>query len=229
MYTNSVNHLYLETSTLEGVDDETERSRRVGTRENVLVHKETPGEVLELPSFAKSSNLQEEDTVIVEHVVDLAEESTQVTDTDVLSHLKTGDLVVATRGDGNFAVIHAENVGLFSLNASLPETVVAPSSLVTTQRNTSDLCAIVYGGELCECAPSAANVEHFLARLQVDLLADNRHLVVLQLFQALFFVDIRDDARGVDHAGTEEPAVEVITTVIMVADLFFVWRGVSTC
>jgi hypothetical protein len=42
------------------------------------------------------------------------------------------------------------------------------------------------------------------------------------LFEALFFVDVGDNAGRVDHAGTEEPAVEVVTAVVVVANLFFV-------
>jgi hypothetical protein len=36
-------------------------------------------------------------------------------------------------------------------------------------------------------------------------------------------MDVGDYAGGVDHARTEEPAVEVITTVVVIADLFFVF------
>jgi hypothetical protein len=223
MYTDSINHLDLKSSTLEGVDDETEGSRGVGTGKDVFVHEETPGEVLKLPCLAETSNLEEEDTIVLQHLVDLAEEGTQVTDTDVLSHLEAGDLVVAAGGKGNVAVVHAEDVGLVLLNARLPEAVVAPSSLVAAERDTRDVSTVVDGGEAGECAPSAANVEHLLALLDANLLADNGHLVVLELLEALLLVDVGDDAGSVDHAWAEEPAVEIVAAVVVVADLLFVW------
>ena len=173
MYTDGVNHLDFKTSTLERIDDETKRSRSVGTREDVFVHEETPGEVLELPSLTETSDLEEEDTIVVEHVVNLAEERAQVADTDVLGHLETGNLVVATRRKGNITVVHAENVGLALFDARLPEAVVAPSSLVATESDTSDVSAVVDGGEPGKSSPTAANVEHLLALLQADLFTDD--------------------------------------------------------
>lgn len=173
MYTDGVNHLDLKTSTLEGVDDETQRSRSIGTREDVFVHEKTPGEVLELPSLTETSNLKEEDTVIIEHIIDLTEEAAQVADTNVLSHLETGNLVVATRRERDVAVVHAENLGLVFFDTSLPEAVVAPSSLVATESNTSSVGAVVDRGKLGKSTPSATNIEHLLALLQSDLFTDD--------------------------------------------------------
>ena len=222
MDTNGVNHLDLETSTLEGVDDETQRSGGVSTGENVFVHEQTPGEVLELPCLTKTSDLKEEDTIVLEHVVNLTEEATQVTNTDVLGHLETGNLVVATSGDRDLAVIHTENLGLVLLDTNSPETVVTPGSLIATKGDTSNVSTVVGGSELGESTPTATNVEHLLALLKTDLLANDSHLVVLKLLESLLLVDIGDDTGSVDHAWAKEPAVEVVTAVVVVSYLLLV-------
>jgi hypothetical protein len=49
----------------------------------------------------------------------------------------------------------------------------------------------------------------------------------LKLLQRLFFVDIGYDARGVDHAWTKEPAVEVVATVIVVTNLLLIYAAIS--
>jgi len=225
--TDCVGHLDLEAGTLKSVDNEAQRSRGVGTGEDVLVHEETPGEVLELPCLAETSDLKEESTIILKHVIDLTEERTQVTDTNVLSHLETCDLVVATRGNRDLTVIHAQNLRLILLNANPLEAVVAPGGLVAAKCDTSDVSAVVGRGELGKSSPTAANVEHLLAPLEADLLTYDSHLVVLKLFERLLLVDVGDDTGGVDHARAEEPAVEVVAAVVVVTDLFLVCGVVS--
>lgn len=222
--TNGVNALDLETSTLELVDSPAKRSRSVSTGEDVLVHEKTPDEVLVLPRLADTSVLHEEDTVIIEHVVDLAEESGEVTDTDVLGHFEAGDLVVLALGNGSVAVVHAQDTALLLGDTELAETAVTPGSLVATESNTSDLSTVVGRSELGESAPATAEVEHAITSLEGNLLADNGELVVLQLLEGLFLVDVGDDTRGVNHARAEEPGVEVVTAVVVVADLFLVLR-----
>lgn len=224
MNTNGVNALDLETSTLKLVDGPAERSRGVSTREDVLVHEKTPDEILVLPRLADTSVLHEEDTVIIEHVMDLAQESREVTDTDVLGHFETGDLVVLALGDGSVAVVHAQDTALLLGNAELAETAVTPGSLVATESNTSDLSTVVGRSELGEGTPAAAEIKHAVTSLETNLLADNGQLVVLQLLKGLFLVDIGDNTRSVDHARAEEPGVEVVTTVVVVADLLLVLR-----
>lgn len=222
MNTNGINALDFETGTLELINSPAERSRSVSTREDVLVHEKTPDEILVLPRLAETGVLHEEDSVIVEHVVDLLEEGGEVTDTDVLGHFQTGDLVVLALGDGGVAVVHAENTGLLLGNADLAKASVAPGSLVAAESNTGDLSAIVGRCELGKSTPTAAEIEHALASLEGNLLTDDGQLVVLELFKRLFLVDVRDDTGSVDHAGTEEPAVEVVTAVVVVADLLLV-------
>ena len=227
MNTDGIDALDLKASALKLVDDETKRSRGISTGEDIFIHEETPDEILKLPSLAKTSDLEEEDTIIFQHIVDLTAERAEVANTDVLSHLETGDLVVLALRNRNVTVIHAENLTLALFNASLAETIVAPSSLVATKGNTSNLSTVVYAGILGEGSPAAANIEHPLALLETNLFADDAKLVVLELLKALLLVNIRDNARGVDHAWAKEPAVEVVTTVIMATDLLLVYANVS--
>jgi hypothetical protein len=47
-------------------------------------------------------------------------------------------------------------------------------------------------------------------------------LVILQLFKGLLFRGVRDYTRRVNHAWAEEPAVEVVTSVIVISNLFLI-------
>lgn len=222
VHTNRVNALDLETSTLELIDSPAKRSRGVSTGEDIFVHEKTPSKVLVLPALAQTGVLHEENTVVIKHVVDLAEKGREVAHTDVLRHLETGDLVVLALGNGGIAVVHAENTGLVLRNANLAQAVVAPGCLVAAESNTSDVGAVVCRGEFGEGTPATAQVEHAFAGFEANLLANNGELVVLELFKRLFLVDVGDDAGGVDHAGSEEPAVKVIAAVVVVTHLLLV-------
>ena len=220
---NGVNALNLETSTLELVDDKAKGSASVGTREDVLVHEETPDEILVLPRLTETSHLQEENTVIIEHVIDLSQEGVEVANTDVLRHLETGDLLVASFGTGSITVVHTENAALGLIDTSLTETIVTPLGLVTTKSDTSDVSTIVDRSVLSQSTPATAKVKNSVARLKTDLLANNGKFVVLQLLESLFPVDITDQTGGVDHTGTQEPSIEVIASVVVVTDLLLIW------
>lgn len=220
--TNSIDRLDLEASALKVVNEETEWGGGISSWKDVSVHEKTPGEVLELPALAKTSNLQEENTIVVKHLVDLTQEGSEVADTNVLSHLKAGDLVVTTLWNWDVTVIHAQDAGLLLWNAGIAEASVTPGSLIASKSDTGNVCAEVDRGELGKSSPSAADVEHSLALLEIDLLADNGELVVLKLLKGLLLVDVGDDTRGVDHTWAKEPAVEVIASVVMVADLLLI-------
>lgn len=160
---DSVNLLDLEASGLELVDSPTKGSRSIGAREDVLVHEKTPVEVLVLPSLAETSILKEEDTIIIEHVVDLGEEAKEVTDTNVLGHLETGNLLVATSGNRDVTVIGADNLALLLGDTDLAHSSISPGSLVTTKSNAGDIGAVVLTGKASQGTPAAANVEHAVA------------------------------------------------------------------
>ena len=222
MHTDSVNALDLEASALERANKEVERSRSVSTGEDIFVHEQTPDEVLVLPGLTETSDLKEEDTIVGEHVADLAQELAEVTNADVLGHLETGDLVEATLGDGNIAVVHTENAGLLLGDAGVAQTTVAPGSLVAAESDTSSVGTVVDRSELGKGTPTTADVEHLLTGLEADFLADNGKLVVLKLLERFLSVDVGDDTRSVDHTRAKEPSVEVVTTVVVVADLLLV-------
>ena len=148
-------------------------------------------------------------------------------DTDVLGHFQTGDLVVLSRWDGNITVIHAKNAGLLLWNTSLAKPVVTPFGLVATESDTSSMSTVVDGGILGEGSPAASNIKQTLSLLQVDLLTNDFKLVVLNLLKSLLPRDVGNDTGSVDHARSKEPSVKVITSVIVVTDLFLICRVVS--
>lgn len=225
--TNGVDGLDLEASALELVHNEAQRSTGISTGEDVLVHEQAPDEVLVLPGLAETSYLQEKDTVVLKHVVDLTQERGEVTDTNVLSHLETGDLLVAAVNPGSITVVRAQNTRLGVLNASLAKAVVAPGGLIAPESDTSDFSTVVDGSVLSKSAPATAKVENLVAGLHTDLLTDNGQLVVLELLEGLFLVDVADDTRGVNHTGTKEPSIKVITSVVVVTNLFLVCSAMS--
>ena len=225
--TDGVDTLDLETSSLEAIHDEAKRGTGISTGEDVLVHEKTPDEVLVLPGLAETSDLQEEDTVVVEHVINLGQERAEVADTNVLSHLETGNLLVATIDTGSITVVGAQDTALGVLNASLAETIVTPGGLVAAKSDTGNVGAIVNRSVLGKGTPTTAQIENLVTRLSTDLLTDDGQLVVLQLLERFFLVDVANDTGGVDHAGTQEPSVEVVTAVVVVTDLLLVWGYVS--
>lgn len=225
MHTDGVDALDLKAGALERVNHETQRSRGIRAREDVLVHEQAPFQVLILPEFSETGDLQEKHSVVVQHVVDLAEERCQVADADVFCHLEACDAFETSLWHDDVAVVHAHDVALLLGDAGFPEPVVAPRGLVAAESDARDLRAVVDARVLGEGAPAAADVEHPVAGLDVDLLADDGQLVVLQLLQGLLAVDVGDDARRVDHARAQEPAVEVVAAVVVVSHLLLVLRA----
>lgn len=148
-----------------------------------------------------------------------------MTDTDVLSHLEAGNLVIASRGNRGVTVVHAQDVALLLIDANLAEGIVAPSSLVATQRDTSSLGAVVDTGKTSQSTPTAAKIEELLALLETNLLTNDSQLVVLELLETLLVIDVGNDTRGVNHAGAQEPGVKVITAVVVVTNLLLVCWG----
>lgn len=141
--TKHIDVLDFEASGLDLADNPTKRARRIRTREDVLVHEETPDEVLVLPVWAQASDLEQEDTVVVEKVVDLAEERLVAADTDVLSHLKRHDLGVRATAAGDVAVVEAEDTRARGVATVLLDTVVAELGLLLRDSDASDVAAVV--------------------------------------------------------------------------------------
>lgn len=197
-----------------------QRSRSVRATEDVLVQIQTPDEILVLPCLSQTRKLHVHASIIVKHIIALAEESSKLANTDVLAHFQLSDLVVFRAGD--IAVIHADNAALFLGDAGLTESIVTPGSLVLSNSETGHLCTVVETGELGQSTPAAANVQHGLAFLEADLLANNSHLVILQFLQGFFTIGVGDDSGGVDHARAEEPGVVVVTPVVVGTDLLLI-------
>lgn len=222
MHTDSVGSLEFETGAFQLIHNESQRCAGVCAGEDVLVHEETPDQILVLPRFAQTGDLQEEDTVIIEHIVDIRQKGREVTDTDVLGHFETCDLLIPAGNDRGITVVHAQNAALGFVDATLPERIVSPGGLVAAESDTGNVSSVVDAGVFRESAPAAAKVENGVTGLQANLFAHNRELVILELLEGLFLVDIADEAGGVDHARAEEPCVEIVTTVVVTPDLFLV-------
>lgn len=195
-------------------------SRSVSATEDVFVQVDAPDEVLVLPSLTETRQLHVHGTVVLEHVVALAEKGSELLDANVLAHLKLRDLVEFLLGD--VAVVHAEDFALLLGDAGAAERVGGVGGALLCDGDTGDLGAVVQTGEFGESTPAAADVEHGLALLQVELLADHGHLVVLQFLEGLLAGGVRDDTAGVDHARAEEPGVVVVTAVVVGTDLLHV-------
>jgi hypothetical protein len=191
------------------------------------VATKTVGTNLVLPALSQTSDLQEEGTVVLEHVVDLLEEGAEVPDTDVLGHLETGDLVVLAGRNGGVTVVHAQNLRLRLWDTIAAEAAVTPGSLVASESDTSDMSAEVLRGKAGKRSPTASEIKHLLARLQVNLGANDLELVVLELLESLLLGDVGDDTGSVDHARAQEPTIEVVTAVIVVTDLLLILVTVS--
>lgn len=107
-------------------------------------------------------------------------------------------------------------------NTSFPETVVTPGGLVAAESDTGNVGAVVDRSVLGKGTPATAQVENRVTRLEIDLLADHSHLVIAEFLEGFFPVDIADDARGIKHARTQEPSIEIITSVVVVTDLLLI-------
>lgn len=221
---DGINALDLKPCTLEARDIESKRGRGISTREDILVHEKTPNEILILPRFSQSSKLENGHSVIIQHIIALSQKGGEVPHADVLSHLEASDLVISSFWNRNIAIVHAKNIALFLRNTGLTESVVAPCCLVAAKSDTSNMGSKVNTSELGKGAPPTANVQHLLTWLEINLLANNRELVVLQLLEGLLLCGIRNYTRRVHHAWTKEPAVEIITSIIMVANLLLVYN-----
>ena len=222
VHANGVNALDLEAGALAPVDDEAKRGARVSAGEDVLVHEETPDEILVLPRLAETGHLQVEDAVVVHHVIDLGQESAEVAHADVLRHLETGDLLVAAGNAGSIAVVRAEDTALRFVDTGLAETIVAPGSLVATESDTRHLGAVVDRCVLGQRTPAAPKIKDGIAGLDADLLANHSQFVILEFFECLFPVDVADQTRGVNHTRAQEPGVEVVTAVVVVPNLLLI-------
>lgn len=212
--------LDLEASPLQRAGVVPERSRGISAAEDVLVEVDSPDEVLVLPGLSQTRELDVHGAIVLEHVVALAEKSCELLDANVLTHLELSDLVELLFGD--VAIVHAEDVALVLGDARAAESVGGVRSTLLGDRDTGDLRAVVERGKFGQGSPATANIEHGLALLQVDLLTDGSHLVVLQLLESFLTRRVRDETAGVNHARAEEVGVVVVAAVVVGPDLLHV-------
>jgi hypothetical protein len=166
--------------------------------------------------------LQEKGTIVLKHAGDLPQEGAEMLDTDVLGHLKTGDLVVLSGRNRGITVIHAEDLRLGFGNTIAAKPTVAPSTLVSTKSNTSNMGTIVFGSITGESSPTTTKIQHPFTRLQVDLLTDNLELIILKLLEGLLPGNVGDNSGSVDHAWAQKPSVKVITAVVVITNLLLI-------
>lgn len=225
MHAENVDRLDLETGLLEAVNDPVECARGIGSREHVFVHEQSPDEILVLPGGTEASHLEHEDTIVIEEVVNLAQERVVVTNSNVLRAAISFPVSAQTCGarsdahlghlEGNdlgeflvsadLAVVLAQNAGTLRSNAIVCNALVSKLGLILAEGDTSDIAAKVFGRVSSKGSPSAANVEQSVLRLEFELVADESELVVLELFEGFLAVDIVDHASSINHARSQEP------------------------
>ena len=127
-----------------------------------------------------------------------------------LSHLETNDLGEGTLLRGDFSVIHAKYSGTAGVTVIGPDPIVAELGLILAESNASNFASVVLVSESSESTPPTSNVEQAIVGLEVEFLANHGQLVVLELLKAFLLLDVQNDTRSIDHAGTEEPLVEII-------------------
>jgi hypothetical protein len=147
--------------------------------------------------------------------------------TDVLRHFETSNLLVATRDTRSIAIVETQDAALRIINTRVAKALITPSGLIPAQCNAGDLGTVVNRGVFSKSTPAAAEIKNGVALLKTNLFTDHSKLVILELLKGLLLVYIANDTRGIDHAGTEEPSIKVIATVVVVTDLLLVYQGLD--
>lgn len=220
--TQDIDVLDLKTGCFNLPDDPPKRAGGISTWEDILVHEETPNEVFVLPGGADTSDLEDKNTVIVEKVVHLTHECTVTPDSDMLGHFKTDNLGEVTGATWDFPVVHAKDTCLVGSDAVGLDALITELGLVLAEGDTGDITAVVFSCVGGEGTPTAAYVKETIFRLEVKFRANETEFVVLKFLKGGVLVSINDNTGGVDHAVAKEPFVEVITSVIVVANLLFI-------
>ena len=130
----------------------------------------------------------------------------------MLHHLEARDAVeLLVR---NLAVVTAEDPDAV-LDAPVLRSLLAERGLILRDGDTRRPGAEVARRVAHQRAPAAPDVEHPMPGFELELLAHQIHLVVLSLFEAL--VRVLEKAGRVDHPLSEEPAEEVVASVVVLA------------
>ena len=212
--------LDLPSGTLKAANVVGKRRGRIGAREYVLIQVQPPDEVLILPCFPQTRELDIHSTIILKHIIALTEECCKPTNADMLTHFQLGNLVEFPRRD--VTIVHTQDVALAFGNASAAESIIAPGGLVTGEGSTCDVGTVVDAGKLGKCAPAATDIQKRLSWLESELLTDDSHLIILHLLERLLTCGVGEDTGCVDHARSKEPRIMVIAAVVVGADLLLV-------
>jgi hypothetical protein len=120
---------------------------------------------------------------------------------------------------------------LFSCNRLEPNAACSRARVTTSKcwpaiekggRTTSNICSVVLGGMSNKCTPSTTNIQQPITLLQIQFITNHSHLVILQFLKSFHLVDIFNKTTGVNHPLSEEPGVEIVSSVVVVSDLFFI-------
>mmetsp|Transcript_28137 Transcript_28137/g.85994 ORF Transcript_28137/g.85994 Transcript_28137/m.85994 type:complete len:216 (-) Transcript_28137:744-1391(-) len=207
----------LETGFLELLGVPIEGRGSISAGEDVLRHEESPLDVLPVGTLAQTGHLHEEEPVIFQHVEDGAQEELEVGKANMLSHLNGRDGVKGLFRLGNLAVIALQDVALLGLELLLGILLTAPCRALLRQGHADSLGPELRRRMAHKSSPSASNVEHTGALLEVQLLADGVKLVHLSLLKRL--VESMEDCGSVDHQGAHEGAEKIIAHVVVIGDL----------
>lgn len=129
-----------------------------------------------------------------------------------LSHLETNNLGEGALLRGNFSVVHAKNAGAVWITTVGLDPLVTELGLILAKSNTGNFAVVVLVSESSKGTPPTSNVEQAIVGLEVEFLANHGQLIVLELLKGFLLFDVQNDTGGIDHAGTKEPFVEVITS-----------------
>ena len=132
---------------------------------------------------------------------------------DVLDHADRGDLVVGLAGE--VAPVHDVDVDEVA-DARLLGALPRADGLRLRERHARRAHAVLARRVHDEAAPAAADVEQPLARLQLQLAADEVELRALRLLERLR--PAREDRARVRHRRVEEEREELVADVVVVAD-----------
>jgi len=94
---------------------------------------------------AETSNLENEDAIIIEQVVDGFEVSLVTTDTDVLGHFQADDFGEGTLLPGDVAIVHAQNTSTTGVASVVLNPVIAEFRLIFGESNTGCVTVVVLG------------------------------------------------------------------------------------
>jgi hypothetical protein len=115
------------------------------------------------------------------------------------------------RTSRNGTIVQTEDASPFRITTIGSNALISKLGLIFAQGDTSDLATVVLVRKCGKGTPATPDVEEIICGLEIELLADDRELVVLKLLESLRLGNRGHDTRRVDHARTQEPGRERFT------------------